>query len=134
MKARYGEQSVAKVISAWPFRSSSGTTTYETQLHNDGILTCNCPGWVQRRSRDCKHVKEKVDEAQQILDGRKSPVFERMDGTQIKPQVVVREVIKEVPKIVEKIVEKVVVKEVPVTLPKVEIRGSKRLLRALPTE
>ena len=71
--ARYGEPSREKVISAWAFPSSAGTTIYEIQLHEDGILTCNCPGWVILRmgkdKRECKHVKEVLYEAQQILDG-----------------------------------------------------------------
>ncbi len=74
--ARYGEMSTAEVISAWPYKSSKGTTTYEIQLHSDGLLTCNCPGWVNRKSRDCHHVKEKVFESQQILDGKKPRVFD----------------------------------------------------------
>ncbi len=75
--ARYGEQSTAKVISAWARKSSKGTTTYEILLHSDGILTCNCPGWVQRSTRDCKHVKELVYVAGEILSSRRSPIFEK---------------------------------------------------------
>lgn len=130
VEARYGEQSRERVISAWPFKSSSGTTIYEVQLHSDGILSCNCPGWVVRRTRDCTHVKRKVSEAQLILDGKKSPVFEKMDGSQITPQIIVKEVVKEVPKIVEKVVEKIVIKEVPMAEPSVEVRTGRRLLRA----
>ncbi len=147
-KARYGGPSSENVISAWPFSSSSSTTTYETQLHEDGVLTCNCPGWVRATKklnysiraklpfkcdladgstfRSCKHVQEKVFEAQQILDGTRKPIFKRMDGTHSTPSVV----IKEVPKIVERIVEKVVIKEVQMQSPSTIIRTGKRLLRA----
>lgn len=77
MVAKYGRQSTAKVISAWPFKSSSGTTTYETQLHEDGVLTCSCPGWVNRAVRECRHVKEKLYEASEIVSGRRNPVFQQ---------------------------------------------------------
>jgi len=128
--AKYGLQSTEKVISAWPFASSSGTTTYETQLHADGVLSCNCPGWVQRKSRDCKHVKWFLHDAQEILDGKQKPIFVRQDGKHSHPQVIIKEVIKEVPKIVEKIVERVVVKEVQMISPSTTIRTGRRLLRA----
>lgn len=133
--ASYGDMSTAKVISAWPFDSSSGTTTYETQLHADGVLTCNCPGWVRAVNkvtgkRGCKHVREKVYESQSILDGKKAPIFERKDGKHSHPQVVVKEVIKEVPKYVERVVEKIVIKEVQMVSPSTTIRTGRRLLRA----
>jgi len=75
--ARYGEQSTAKVISAWARKSSSGTTTYEIQLHEDGVLSCNCPAWVLRKTRDCKHVKELVYVAGEIMSGRRNPIWEQ---------------------------------------------------------
>jgi|GEM_PF-6471043 len=75
-KASYGVQSTAKVISAWPRLSSKGTTTYEIQLHADGVLTCNCPGWVTRRTRDCKHVKDLLFKAQSIIRGDAPAEFE----------------------------------------------------------
>ena len=131
--ATYGEPSTVRVISAWPFDSSKGTTTYETQLHADGILTCNCPGWCSHLDkktgkRSCRHVKEKIYDAQKILDGKIAPIFERKDIAHT--QVVFREVIKEVPKIVEKVVEKIVIKEVQMQSPSTIIRTGKRLLRA----
>lgn len=75
--ACYGFQSKEEIISAWPFSSSSGTTVYEVQLHSDGVLTCNCPGWVNHPSRACKHVKEKLEEAELIFTSKKPPVFEK---------------------------------------------------------
>ena len=133
--ATYGDPSTVRAISAWPFDSSKGTTTYETQLHADGILTCNCPGWCSHLDkktgkRSCRHVKEKVYEAQQILDGKRQPIFARQDGKHSHPQVIIKEVIKEVPKIVERVVEKVVVKEVQMMSPSTTIRTGRRLLRA----
>jgi hypothetical protein len=78
MKATYGKMSKEKVISAWPFLSSAGTTTYETQLHEDGVLTCNCPGWVRHvvnGKRACKHVREVFSVASLIMDGVRQPEF-----------------------------------------------------------
>jgi len=33
-------------VAAWPFKSSKGTTNYETILYSDGSTSCDCPGWV----------------------------------------------------------------------------------------
>jgi len=128
--AQYGIQSVAPVISAWPELSSKGTTTYEIQLHSDGVLTCNCPGWVSRKTRDCKHVKNYQSKATMILRGQRTPEFVASQKFSGAPQV------KIVEKVVEKIkfVEKVVEKEMPYKEPTIEVRGSKRLLRTIPQE
>ena len=69
MKARYGEQSKNPVLKIWTRGSASNPDKppYEIQLHNDGILTCNCRGWVNRASRDCRHVIVLKDEAQRFL-------------------------------------------------------------------
>jgi|GEM_PF-5186321 len=127
MKARVGESSNRKVISAWPFKSSQGTTTYETVLHEDGILTCNCPGWTRAVNKEtglrgCKHVKQMVSRAQLILDGKVRSEFVKSDGGSARV----------VERVVEKIVEKIVIKEVQKKEPVVEFRGGRRLLRALP--
>lgn len=34
------------VLAAIASKSSTGTVTYETQVHDDGTTTCDCPGWV----------------------------------------------------------------------------------------
>jgi hypothetical protein len=62
--------SKAKVIKAWPRKSSHGTSTYEIILRDDGHMSCNCPGWVIARKglRSCKHTKELAAEAAQFLD------------------------------------------------------------------
>lgn len=74
-EATYGTQSRERIIAAWPRLSSAGTTTYEIQLHSDGVLTCDCPGWVRRATRDCKHVKELKAEATRVLRGQSAPRF-----------------------------------------------------------
>lgn len=98
-----------EVISAWSFRSSAGTTNYETQLHADGQLTCDCPGWILRPKngiRSCKHTKQISDLARLISIGGHERIFQ-------KPEEKV------------KIIEKVV------TEPSIEVRGQKRLLRTV---
>ena len=86
MKARTGEPSTATIISAWGTPSSSGTTVYETQLHSDGWMTCNCPGWCMKKKdkhtgeplpRTCSHIRSKLPLAQAILDGRSPKVFDK---------------------------------------------------------
>jgi len=75
-----------EVISAWCASSSSGTTVYEIQLRADGILSCTCPGWVKaatknkitgEKERNCKHCRNLIDEAQDILDGKSPRVFKK---------------------------------------------------------
>lgn len=42
----------------WTFESSSNPNkVYETQLHDDDSITCNCPGWTKRSIRSCKHTR-----------------------------------------------------------------------------
>lgn len=74
MRARYGEQSRNRVIFRWHRASAShpDNPPYEIQLHDDGILTCNCNGWCRKATRDCRHVKDLLHEAQILLDGRAS--------------------------------------------------------------
>lgn len=36
------------------YRSSSGPKSYEVILGGDGVMYCNCPGWVNRKT--CKHL------------------------------------------------------------------------------
>jgi hypothetical protein len=106
-----------RVISAWSNKSSSGNTTYETQLHEDGLLTCDCPGWcIQKKDkrtglpkpRSCKHTVPLANLAREIKSGRHPKVFQSN-----KPTTIV------------KIVER------QVTEPTTVIRTGKRLLRAI---
>lgn len=84
MIAKFGSQSKSKVIAAWAFKSSAGTTVYETQLHEDGILTCNCPGWVRHVKkltngetfRSCTHVRQKLYEASEIMKNESYRILE----------------------------------------------------------
>ena len=49
------------VLAAWAFPSSSGSTTYETVLEEDGTLSCNCPGFIFKKkgqARGCKHTRQ----------------------------------------------------------------------------
>lgn len=57
------------IVYAWATPSSHGTTTYETILHFDGTLSCNCPGWTFKRgdTRGCKHTKLYASDAEAIL-------------------------------------------------------------------
>lgn len=41
---------------------------YDQKIYEDGNCTCNCQGWIFKRSsiRECKHVREIVGEAKGI--------------------------------------------------------------------
>lgn len=61
-----------RVIAAWAFASSHGTTTYETLLYADGTLSCNCPGWINKRPgrpRGCRHTKDLAPYMAEVLAG-----------------------------------------------------------------
>lgn len=46
------------LVKTWTFESSSNPNkTYETQLHDGGNTSCNCPGWTKRSIRTCKHTR-----------------------------------------------------------------------------
>jgi hypothetical protein len=54
----------AEIIWAWPHSSSKGVTVYQTALHADGQLSCNCPGWrILRKGqlRGCHHTRDTPD-------------------------------------------------------------------------
>lgn len=72
LRARFGEMSRNRVLKTWytPSRSTPNNPPYETQLHDDGILTCNCRGWINHPERICTHVRSYLGEAQRFLDGR----------------------------------------------------------------
>lgn len=39
------------------FKSSSRPgVKYTTIRHDDGRITCDCPGWIYHAARRCKHV------------------------------------------------------------------------------
>lgn len=77
-RSAYGEP-----VFTWSFRSSQPRggqiITYETRLEEDGVLRCNCPGWVfckiEKDSRGnpvapktCKHTHMVQEEAPDILN------------------------------------------------------------------
>jgi hypothetical protein len=69
-----------KVISAWAFNSSAGTTVYEVQLHEDGNLTCNCPAWIfNKKNRNCKHTNSLVGTAEKIIKKQTEPIWQGKD-------------------------------------------------------
>lgn len=52
---RYGDQSREPIVRSF-FKNS-----HEIALHSDGILTCDCQGWIYKRKgsdRECVHVRE----------------------------------------------------------------------------
>jgi hypothetical protein len=81
-EATYGTDSRMPMVTTWNRRSESSGTLYTIMLHNDGVMTCDCPGWcVQKRDkktnimkpRECKHVRELVGEATRVLRGQVTP-------------------------------------------------------------
>lgn len=76
-RGSYGEP-----VFTWAFRSSQPRggqiITYETRLEEDGVLRCNCPGWIFCKvekganglplvPKTCKHTNMVKDEAPDIL-------------------------------------------------------------------
>jgi len=52
------------IVKTWAFQSESNPSKppYETQMHDDGNLSCNCDGWTKRFKanggvRTCRHVR-----------------------------------------------------------------------------
>ncbi len=60
------------IVAAWAFPSSSGSTTYETTLDNEGTLSCNCPGFIFKKKgqeRGCKHTRQIEPYAERVRAG-----------------------------------------------------------------
>ena len=85
-------------VYTWAFASSQprgGTiVTYETRLEEDGVLRCNCMGWVFVRKdkntglpkpRECKHTNMVLSEAPTVLrrwrSGEELPVLNTPEVT-----------------------------------------------------
>lgn len=52
---RYGEQSREPIVQSFFINN------HEIALHKDGVLTCDCQGWIYKRAgvqRECRHVRE----------------------------------------------------------------------------
>lgn len=50
-------------MKTWTFKSKSSTAEYTVQMTDDGQVSCNCPGWRNKRAdkpRECKHTKEVI--------------------------------------------------------------------------
>lgn len=69
-KKKYGDP-----VFVWAFRSSQPRggqfITYETRLEEDGVVRCNCPGWIfckgEPAQKTCKHKNQIVSETSDIL-------------------------------------------------------------------
>ncbi len=64
------------IVAAWAFPSSSGSTTYETTLDDDGILSCNCPGFIFKKKgqeRSCKHTRQIEPYRERVKAGSITP-------------------------------------------------------------
>lgn len=111
--ARYGNglMSRSTILKRWSVPSNSNPSkSYEVQLHDDGILTCNCRGWINHSNRVCHHVRDKHSAAQTFLTGTTN-----YPGTSHKLDKVTQQVVAPkiamptpAPKPIEKVIEKVV--------------------------
>ena len=64
------------VLAAWAFPSSSGSTTYETTLDDEGTLNCNCPGFIFKKkgqARGCRHTRQIEPYTGRVLSGSLTP-------------------------------------------------------------
>jgi hypothetical protein len=83
--ASYGKMSRLPIPHAWKRQSKSNPSkSYIIQLHQDGILTCDCQGWINRASRDCTHVKELLGEAQMLLEIFDQEQLEELDKPAVR--------------------------------------------------
>ena len=61
------------VAAAWATPSRHGAAIYETLLHADGRLSCDCPAWVyvkKGRPRGCRHTRAVEGQVADLLTGR----------------------------------------------------------------
>ena len=62
-----------KIVGAWAFPSSSGSTIYETTLDELANLSCNCPGFIFKKAgqaRGCKHTRQVSPYVLDVIQGR----------------------------------------------------------------
>jgi hypothetical protein len=72
------------VVAAWATPSRHGAAVYETLLHADGHLSCNCPAWVyvkKGRPRACRHTRAVESQVADLLAGRLAAVDGRTGGS-----------------------------------------------------
>jgi hypothetical protein len=65
-----------EVVAAWATPSRHGAAIYETLLHADGQLSCDCPAWIfvrRGRPRACRHTHALEPQVADILAGRVVP-------------------------------------------------------------
>ncbi len=58
-----------KRVKEWENPSSSSSKTYTTVKWQDGVFSCNCPGWTRQTRggyRNCKHVREAGGQPYQV--------------------------------------------------------------------
>jgi hypothetical protein len=84
---RAGKKGYGDPVYTWAFRSSQTRggqiITYETRLEEDGVIRCNCPGWIfckgEPAEKICKHKTAIAHEAPGILAsfrrGEELPVY-----------------------------------------------------------
>ena len=61
------------MVAAWATPSRHGAAVYETLLHADGRLSCNCPAWVyvrKGRPRGCRYTRVAESQVADRLAGR----------------------------------------------------------------
>jgi hypothetical protein len=76
-KIEVGQEVLKEPIFVWAFASSQARggqiINYETRLMADGVVKCNCPGWVfSKGDKSCKHTKRIEGEVKGILEKYKS--------------------------------------------------------------
>ena len=53
-----------KIIETFNFASASSAAVYQTVKYSDGTVSCNCPGWTNKKKgaseRTCRHAKAVV--------------------------------------------------------------------------
>ena len=74
--------------SSWRYPSSSSDKVYTVQRRVDGLVSCDCPGWVVKRAgrpRSCKHTKQVVVALGLPVDARDDGEFVGQGGAVATP-------------------------------------------------
>lgn len=73
---------------SWKFQSSSSPKIYTTQIGDNGLLSCDCPGWTVKKLgkvRECKHTKKVASDEHLSLSERDGQLFVVGSTTTTRP-------------------------------------------------
>lgn len=78
-----------KALAEQTYRSSSSDKVYTTRLNDNGLLSCDCPGWTVKRNgkaRDCKHTKQMASDMMLRVEERDGMVYAVAGDAAVRPE------------------------------------------------